>query len=182
MSLTKVSYTRPHARAQSATQRGFSLVEVLVALLVLSIGLLGICKLVLFSARANDSAYLRSQATTLAYSMLDAMHANRQTAIDGSYNVAAANAATDPGAQCNSAAPCTDSLTLAQYDLFQWKQRLQALGPTGNGSITTATTTDPVSGTTATTATITVTWDDTVAQQTFGAAAGNVAVTLETIL
>jgi type IV pilus assembly protein PilV len=162
--------------------RGFSLVEVLVALLVLSVGLLGISKLILFSARSNDSAYFRSQATALAYSILDAMHANRQTAINGSYVIASANSAPDPGVQCNSASPCTNPLLLAQFDLFQWKNRLLALGPTGNGSITTATTADPVSGTTSTTATVTVRWDDTVAQQTFGAPTGTVAVTLETVL
>ena len=56
--------------------RGFTMVEVLVSLVVLSIGLLGIGKLVLFSARANDSAYLRSQATGLAYEILDNMRGN----------------------------------------------------------------------------------------------------------
>jgi type IV pilus assembly protein PilV len=164
------------------TNRGFGLVEVLVALVVLSIGLLGISKLVLISARANDSAYLRGQATTLAYSMIDAMHANRQAAINGNYQIASAAGAADPGVQCNNAAPCTNTLTLSQYDIYQWKQRLLALGPTGDGRIDMATTTDPVSGTTSTTATITVKWDDTVAQQSFGAPAGQLAVVLETIL
>jgi hypothetical protein len=48
--------------------------------------------------------------------------------------------------------------------------------------VTIATVTDPSSGASSVTATIAVTWDDTVAQQTFGAAAGNMTVTLETIL
>jgi type IV pilus assembly protein PilV len=165
-----------------ASSRGFSLVEVLVALLVLSIGLLGISKLVLISARANDSAYLRSQATALAYSILDTMHANRQAAINGNYAIAAASEATDPGVQCNNAAPCTNTLTLAQYDLYQWKQRLLALGPSGEGKVVMATTTDPTSGTVSTTATITASWDDTVAQQSLGGGAGTKAITLETIL
>lgn len=166
----------------SGKSRGFSLVEVLVALLVLSIGLMGISKLVLVSARANDSAYLRSQATSLAYSILDAMHANRQAAINGNYTIASANGATDPGVQCNNAAPCTNTLTLAQYDLYQWRQRLLALGPSGNGSVAIAATTDPVSGTVSTTATIVVSWDDSVAQKSLGAPAGALAITLETIL
>jgi type IV pilus assembly protein PilV len=176
-----MTITRPSRRSMPEV-RGFSLVEVLVALLVLSIGLLGISKLIMLSARSNDSAYLRSQATALAYSLLDTMHANRQTAINGTYDIAAANSAPDPGVQCNSASPCTNSLVLAQFDLFQWKSRLLALGPTGNGSVATATAADPVTGTTSTTATVTVTWDDTVAQQAFGASTGTVAVTLETVL
>jgi type IV pilus assembly protein PilV len=162
--------------------RGFSLVEVMIALVILSIGLLGISKLILFSARSNDSAYLRSQATALAYSILDAMHANRPTAINGAYVIASANSASDPGVQCDSASPCTDSLVLAQFDLFQWKSRLLALGPTGDGSVAIAASADPVSGTTSTTATVTVRWDDTVAKQTFGEPPGTAAVTLETIL
>ncbi len=162
--------------------RGFTLVEVMVALLVMSIGLLGISKLVLLSARSNDSAYLRTQATALAYGILDAMHSNRQTAINGGYVVASAKTFADPGVQCSQAAPCTTPTVLAQYDLYQWKQRLLALGPLGDGAIQIASVTDPVSGTTNTTATITVTWDDTVALQSLGAAAGTRAVILETVL
>src|SRR5665213_3670790 len=45
--------------------RGFTLVEVLVSLVVFSLGLLGMAKLVLVTAHSNDSAYLRSQATAL---------------------------------------------------------------------------------------------------------------------
>jgi len=79
------SYT---CRAGRPGQGGFTLLEVLIALLVLSIGLLGIGKLMMLSARANDSAYMRSQATALAYTMLDAMRANRQAAIVQGYDTA----------------------------------------------------------------------------------------------
>ncbi|HEY6484015.1 MAG TPA: type IV pilus modification protein PilV [Steroidobacteraceae bacterium] len=162
---------------------GFTLVEVLVALLVLSIGLLGIGKLVLFSSRANDSAYMRSQATALAYSILDSMRANRQTAMSGVGYAGAASAAGNPGVNCDQAAPCTSGTLLAQFDMWQWKNELTtALGPSADGTITTATVTNPVNGTSSVTATIAVQWDDTVAQQTFGAPAGIVVVTLETVL
>jgi type IV pilus assembly protein PilV len=166
----------------SIRHNGFTLVEVLVALLVLSIGLLGIGKLVLYSARSNDSAYLRSQATALGYSILDAMRANRQTALNVGYDINPASSAVDPGVPCNSGAPCTAN-TLAQYDLFQWKTRLQtALGPTGDGIIQTVSVPNPVTGTTNVTATITVQWNDVVAQQTFGGTATIVSVVLETVL
>jgi type IV pilus assembly protein PilV len=163
------------------TIRGFTLVEVLVTLLVLSIGLLGIDKLLLVSSRANDSAYLRTQATSLAYSILDAMRSNRQTAAAGGYNSTSASV-TNPGVTCSIASPC-DGPTQAQYDLWQWKNALSSgLGPSGAGTIVTNSVTDPVTGATDVTATITVTWDDSVAQQTFGAAAGTVSLTLETML
>lgn len=166
----------------SIRSAGFTLTEVLVALLVLSIGLLGVGKLVLFSSRSNDSAYLRSQATELAYSVLDDMRANRQTALNAGYDIAAANSAANPGVQCTAAAPCTTGTQLAQYDLYQWATRLVALGPSGNGSIKTNAVTDPTSGTTSYTAVITVTWDDTVARQTFDGATGTVSIALETVL
>src|SRR5580692_3398722 len=72
----------------SKLPRGFTLIEVLVSLVVLSIGLLGMAKLVLVSSHANDSAYLRSQATALAYEILDKMRANPAGAIAGNYNTA----------------------------------------------------------------------------------------------
>lgn len=173
-----------HMRAPHPTRssNGFTLVEVLVTLLVLSIGLLGIAKLLLVSSRANDSAYLRTQATALAYSMLDSMRANRQTAVSHGYD-GSSDTVTNPGVTCSAAAsPCTDA-TIAQYDLWQWKNELTAgLGPSGGGTVATANVTDPVTGATDVTATITVHWDDTVAQQAFGAAAGNVSVTLESVL
>ena len=62
---------------------GFTLVEVMVSLVVLGIGLLGIAKLVLFSAHSNDSAYLRSQATELAYAILDNMRGKSPVAKAG---------------------------------------------------------------------------------------------------
>ena len=55
---------------------GFSMIEVLVTLLVLSIGLLGLAAMQVRSIKNTHSAYLRSQATYLAYDMLDRMRAN----------------------------------------------------------------------------------------------------------
>jgi len=167
----------PHRHA------GFTLTEVLVALMVLSVGLLGVGKLVLFSARSNDSAYLRSQATELAYSVLDDMRVNRQSALNTWYNVAHANTLADPGFLCTQASPCSSGTQLAQYDLFQWWTRLSAgLGPSADGSVNVVNVIDPFSGTTVFSATITVTWDDSVAGQTFDGVAGNRTITLQTIL
>jgi type IV pilus assembly protein PilV len=166
---------------QHVNGKGFTLIEVLVTLLVLSIGLLGIAKLLLVSSRANDSAYLRTQATSLAYSILDSMRANRAAAVAGNYS-GSSGSATNPGTQCAVSSPCSPATT-AQYDLWNWQQALTTgLGPSGSGSVTTANVTDPVTGDTDVTATITVQWNDTVAQQTFGASSGTVSVTLETML
>jgi type IV pilus assembly protein PilV len=158
---------------------GFTLIEVLVALVIMCIGVLGIGKLVLLSSRANDSAYMRGQATALAYTVLDAMRANRQAALSGSYVVAVG---VDPAAvACTAAAPCSSG-EQAQNDLNQWKNSLTAELPGGDGSVATVTGVDTFTGADNITATVTVQWADTVAQQAYGGANNTVSVTLETVL
>ncbi len=103
--------------------RGFTLVEALVALVVLSVGLLGVAALQLTAIRNNGSASFRSQATYLAYDIADRMRANRDRALAGNYDVAYAN--TPTGA------------TLAERDVVAWKTMLTATLPSGDGSIQT---------------------------------------------
>ena len=162
--------------------KGFTLLEVLVALLVMSIGLLGIGKLMMLSARANDSAYMRSQATALGYTILDAMRANRQAAISAGYDTAmGVFPAASPGCGTTVATAC-NSGQQAQNDLWQWGTALAAQLPTGQGSVTTVTAVDG-SGANNITATIVVQWADKVAEQSFGNAGGNFnSITLETVL
>ena len=155
--------------------RGFTLLEVLVALLVLSIGLLGIGKLMMMSARANDSAYMRTQATALGYTILDAMRANRQAAITNGYDTAMGVFPGAPGCGATVANACTSGQQ-AQNDLSQWGNALAAALPVGQGSVTTV---PAIGGTGANevTATIVVQWQDRVAEQTFGAPSAPTAST-----
>jgi type IV pilus assembly protein PilV len=162
--------------------RGFTLLEVLVALLVMSIGLLGIGKLMMLSARANDSAYMRSQATALGYTILDAMRANRQAAIVQGYDTAMGVFPGAPGCGATVAAACTSGQQ-AQNDLSQWGNALAVQLPLGQGSVATVTAPDVATGANNVTATIVVQWADKVAEQSFGSAAGNInSITLETVL
>ena len=62
--------------------RGVSLIEVLIAVLVLSIGVLGLAALQGVSLQANQSAYHRTQATNLAYEIADYTRVNRSAAIN----------------------------------------------------------------------------------------------------
>ena len=163
-----------------ASAGGFTLLEVLVALLVLSIGMLGIGKLMMLSARANDSAYMRSQATALGYTILDAMRANRQAALVQAYDTAMG---VFPGpAGCGTVASPCNSGQQAQNDLSQWGTTLAAALPGGQGSVATVLTPDVVTGANNTTATVTVQWIDKVADQSFGAGLPTVSITLETVL
>lgn len=67
-------------------QTGASLIEVLVAFLLLSFGLLGLSGMQINALKSNQSALQRSQATILAYFMMDAMRANRADAVALRYN------------------------------------------------------------------------------------------------
>lgn len=111
--------------------KGITLVEVLVALLVLSIGLVGLAALQVNGLRFSHSAFLRTQSTVLAYDIIDSMRANRDEARKGSYLLDLnANAAAT-----NCSAGCTPP-ELAQSDLAKWENDLAERLPQGNGSIT----------------------------------------------
>lgn len=103
------------------SRAGFSLVEVLVAVLVLSIGLLGIAGLQISSMRNNQVSYLRTQAVVLADSMLDRIRANPT----GNYALAVADSPADPGGGGN----------MDDADLYEWTQTLADLLPNGDGEI-----------------------------------------------
>jgi type IV pilus assembly protein PilV len=177
---TPATHRATSGPAVAARAAGFTIVEVLVSLVILSIGLLGIAKLVLYSAHSNDSAYLRSQATQLAYEILDNMRANPAAAAAGNYNTPLSAAAASPGFTCQNA-NCPVASNLALYDVYVWKSRLAAGAsggalPSGEGSVTVVGTSPPM-------ATIVVQWDDTAAQSIFASASPtNMSVTLETAL
>ena len=90
--MNRHAFSRPkHMRARLAhptatSQRGVGLIEVLVAVLILALGLLGMAGLQSTSLRANQSSYARSQAVMFSYYMLDAMRADPTAARSGNYN------------------------------------------------------------------------------------------------
>lgn len=108
--------------------RGFTLVEVLVALVILSIGILGLASLQTVSLNSNAVANQTSQATALAYDMADRMRANRQAAQAGAYDIAFQS----PVPAC--AAPATVG-TIAQQDISAWRMALACRLPQATGSI-----------------------------------------------
>jgi type IV pilus assembly protein PilV len=102
-------------------QRGTTLIETLVALLVLSIGLLGVAALQVNALQSNQMAHVRSQASVLAYDLADRMRANRAAALAGLYNVA--YGATPTGTN------------LYQLDVQNWKAALANSLPSGDGEL-----------------------------------------------
>jgi type IV pilus assembly protein PilV len=134
-------------------QCGFTLLEVLIALLILSIGLLGLASLQTNGLRSNQMASMRTNATQLAYDIADRMRAN-PVGVDAQNYVIATDDA-DPvigtGENCEDVT-CT-SAQMATYDLAQWRGAVRAL-PGGTSSITRAVTGSVV------THTIIVFWDE----------------------
>jgi len=170
---------RRHIRHRSAAGAGFTLVEVLVSVLVLSIGLLGVAKLSFSSVQANGSSYMRTQATAMMQQIMDAMRANRNQAAQAGYDVAF-GVTPAAGTDC-SQGNCTD-VQMATYDLAQWKARLAAAMAGGDGQIVTAVVVLP-SGNQELVATVTVQWNDSVAQQTFAPGGANTLnVSAQTVL
>lgn len=112
-------------------QAGFTMVESLVALVVLSIGMLGIAALYLDSLRAGRTAIYRTQAVNLAADLADRVRANRVAV--GGYNIdVGEDGALEPS--CYTTAGCTAG-ELAGTDLAAWKAQLAQQLPGGDGSI-----------------------------------------------
>ena len=116
---------------------GFTLLEVLITVVIFSIGLLGLAGLQATGIKLNHSSLLRTQATLLAYDVADCMRANRGSVAD----YAIAMDADKPPA----------GGTLAEQDVRGWLERLEQMLPAADGSIA-------LDGNRAT---IAVRWDDT---------------------
>ncbi|AGA87861.1 type IV pilus modification protein PilV [Stutzerimonas stutzeri] len=100
-------------------QRGATLIEVLVAMLILSVGLLGLASMQMTALQSNQSAYYRSQATVLAYDIIDRMRANRADALNGVYDIAIQNQACKPDLAASG--------TLAKRDVAEWLNSISCL-------------------------------------------------------
>lgn len=113
------------------TQSGFTLLEVLVAIVVLSLGLLGLAGLQAASLRNNQTAYYRGIATQQAYDMADRIRANLAGVRAGGYSNLAAGIPADPNCFTTG---CT-AANMAVTDHFQWNTVNAALLPGGSGTV-----------------------------------------------
>ena len=95
-------------------------------MIILSVGLLGIAAMQLVSLKTNHGAYQRSQATILAYDMMDRLRANRVIAMAEGYDITMATATpADPG---NS--------PIQTVDIYDWLSNyVEVLLPAGDGSV-----------------------------------------------
>jgi len=134
MNVLKLSWRSPSGRIRGVVlrpARGFTMVETLVALVVLSIGLLGIAALYLDSLRAGRTALNRTTASQLAADLGDRIRANRS--VGAGYQLAI-DAASPGQAPCDQAAAC-DPPAIAAADLTEWRTALADALASGTGGV-----------------------------------------------
>ncbi len=113
-----------HAVRSRRAQAGMTLVEVLVTLVLTSVGLLGVAALQLTTMKSNQESYVRSQATVLAADMLDRMRSNQVGFIAGNYDMA-----NDPTGFDQAGA----AGTVAADDIAAWQAAINRLLPGSDG-------------------------------------------------
>jgi type IV pilus assembly protein PilV len=131
-------------KPQASRQQGLSLLEAMIALVIISVGLLGIAALQINALKQNNSAYWHSKAVWIAHDMAERMRANN-SAIGAYHTIDTANAYAQ---DCETTACTPANMVIA--DAAEWKAMVETL-PAGRGTIS-----QPTTGKTE----ITVMWDD----------------------
>lgn len=138
-------------------QAGFSLLEVLIATIVLAIGLLGVASLQLSSNAHTEAGLQRSHAAGLAREIFERMRINYVEAKAGNYDIGTLPVLTT---DCEGAAvECTPE-QIKEHDLRVWSERVTALLPGSDASISTG----PDDGENSVDITITMQWDQSRGQ------------------
>lgn len=154
--------------SQITRQSGFSMIEVLISIVIASIGLLGLAGMQVTGLKNNQSAYQNSQATVLAYDLADRMRDNDIELVDDTETITwyltSFMTLTDANKQpdCGVTSGCSIDL-LAENDLYEWNAALAEALP---GAVATITVMDEVTclgedpSAEDNIYTITICWDD----------------------
>lgn len=140
-------------------QTGYSLIEALVAFLILSIGMLGVASLQTMSVKAGHTATLRSAAVMKADEILESMRAN-STVLLG-YAAGTGDSGTDNGCSQTTVAAvvCAPALQ-ALDDIFRWKRSLTDVLPNNTSTTASVAVTPPVPPETMTNIVVTINWSE----------------------
>jgi type IV pilus assembly protein PilV len=156
-------------------QKGFSLIEVMVALIIIAVGMLGIAKMQALALSTTESSGVRSLVAIEAASLAGSMHSNRDYWGGGGPPPAQTNitvATTAPGVQsvtidvaalaatptCGVTSACASgsAVQIAAYDVQQWGLALAQVVPAAKATINCENATAPTS------CTIQITWQENV--------------------
>lgn len=154
---------------------GFTLIEVMVALVILAVGLLGMASLMTRSQQSNESAYSRSQATLLAYDIIERMRANLVSPLNaagnkdesrrhkvmfvtqGSSNYSSYNMSALPSCSTPSGSAPAGGASRVTYDRNFWCSSLRNSLP-GIDAANTSISADPPNANGAVSVTVTIAW------------------------
>lgn len=101
---------------------GFSLLEILISLVIMSVGMMGLAGLKVVALKGGNEAYFRHEASLLMMDLADSMRANLEAVDAGDYLAANAVTLTAPTI-CEGTTACS-STELAAYDKYRVALRL----------------------------------------------------------
>ena len=113
---------------------GFTLIEVMTAIVVFSIGLIGLGFLMTSAVRSNQVGFQHTQAVFAAETLLDRMRANLRGVNDGRYTGTVSGATATPGNLCGATSPCSPQ-DVATRDLWQWGRLIGQTLPNASGTV-----------------------------------------------
>ena len=130
-------------------QKGFTMIEILISMIIMAFGLLGVAAMQTMGMRLNHSAYLRTQATNLANDYPDILRINLAQEKLNKFGNSTADSGNDFNSQtmelsgteieqissCYTATGCS-SAQMAENDLYEWAMRVRSALP--NGMVTTS--------------------------------------------
>ncbi len=126
--------------SRGSLQQGFSLIEILVALTIVSVGLLGLVGFQIHTQKISSNAYYHTQAVIITHDMAERIRANPIANHQQQYHLKQAVQNTN----CHKQVGCTPQ-NMAKNDLFEWYETIKQGLPKGSGVVCIDST--PVDGT-----------------------------------
>ena len=123
-------------RLGAASQRGFSLIEVLIALVVLAVGLLGVAMMQMLNLQFTQSANHRTVATNLAYELVDMMRGNHSLTsryLQVQYD--SFDAAVDAAAAAGCGRTLAGRSSNPEANMARWRCEVRAALPEGEAEV-----------------------------------------------
>jgi type IV pilus assembly protein PilV len=121
-----MSIQKPRTAGLISRQRGVGMVEVLVTLVIISVGFLNMAALQTIAKRSNFDAVQRTTAVMLAHDIVERMRGNPGVLSNYLTNGIGNGTRTTPARDCGAGVACTP-LQLAVYDLYEWEQAIDGV-------------------------------------------------------